>query len=127
MNRNLGVGRLLIAAYGVFAISASARAGFQLATKFAEAPLAYSLSALSALVYLFAAIALAKSGPRWQKVAWIAVVFELIGVLVIGLLSIAAPALFDHPTVWSGFGAGYGYVPAILPILGIAWLRRAGK
>lgn len=127
MNRTLGIGRLLIAAYGVFAISASARAGFQLATKFAEAPLAYSLSALSAIVYVFAAIALAKSGQRWHVIAWIAVTFELIGVVAIGSLSLLFPSIFNHPTVWSGFGAGYGYFPAILPILGIAWLRKAGN
>jgi hypothetical protein len=24
--------------------------------------------------------------------------------------------------VWSGFGAGYGYVPLVLPFLGLWWL-----
>lgn len=124
MNRSLGAGRLLIAVYGIFALSASARALFQIATKFEEAPLAYSLSALSALVYVFATLALAKPGEIWLRRASFAVWFELMGVLAVGGLSIALPALFDHPSVWSGFGAGYGYIPLVLPILGLIWLRR---
>ena len=47
---------------------------------------------------------------------------ELLGVLVVGLLSIFDPILFPAKTVWSGFGAGYGYVPLVLPILGMLWL-----
>lgn len=127
MRQNLGVGRLLIAAYGIFAISATARAAFQLVTKFEEAPLAYALSALSAVVYIFATVALARPGKRSHRVAWVTVLFELVGVVLVGVLSLTVPAIFDHPTVWSGFGSGYGYVPAILPLLGIAWLWRAGK
>ena len=124
MNRATGLGRLLIAVYGIFAISASARAAFQLLTKFDEAPFAYLLSALSALVYIIATISLAPSGARWRQIAWLAVGFELIGVLLVGLLSFMVPELFAHPSVWSGFGAGYGYVPLVLPILGLIWLRK---
>jgi hypothetical protein len=124
VNRSLGIGRLLIAIYGIFALSASARALFQIATKFDEAPLAYSLSALSAFVYVFATIALAREGKKWQQRATVAVWFELIGVLSVGGLSILLPELFDHPSVWSGFGAGYGFIPLVLPVLGLIWLRR---
>lgn len=124
MKRASGIGRLLIAVYGVFALSASARALFQLLTKFEEAPLAYSLSALSALVYIVATVALAKTGPVWNQIAWLAVGFELAGVIGVGLMSLLLPQLFDHPSVWSGFGSGYGHVPLLLPILGLIWLRR---
>ena len=124
MNRSLGVGRLLIAIYGIFALSASARALFQIATKFEEAPVAYSLSALSALVYVFATFALAKPGTVWHNRATFAVWFELVGVLSVGGLSLVLPDLFDHPSVWSGFGAGYGFIPLVLPVLGLIWLRR---
>jgi hypothetical protein len=123
-SRASGIGRLLIAVYGVFAISATARASFQLLTKFDEAPVAYSLSALSAFVYILATIALAKSGERWNKLAWLAIGFELAGVLLVGAASILLPELFAHPSVWSGFGIGYGLVPLFLPILGLIWLRR---
>jgi hypothetical protein len=119
----LGPGRLLIAVYGVFALSATARASFQLITKFEEAPLAYSLSAISALVYVVATLALAK-GERWRTLAYVTVVFELVGVLAVGLMSLILPELFAHPSVWSLFGAGYAFIPLALPILGLIWLRR---
>lgn len=121
---NLGVGRLLIAVYGVFALSASARAIYQLLRRFDEAPLAYSLSAISALVYILATVALSRSGDRWQKIAYGTLLFELSGVLLVGFLSLVAPGLFAHPSVWSQFGIGYGFIPLALPILGLIWMRR---
>jgi hypothetical protein len=121
---NLGVGRLLIAVYGVFALSASVRAIYQLLRRFDEAPLAYSLSAISALVYILATVALSRSGDRWQKIAYGTLLFELSGVLLVGFLSLVAPDLFAHPSVWSQFGIGYGFIPLALPILGLIWMRR---
>jgi len=125
--RTLGVGRLLIVFYAVFAVSSTARASFQILTKFEQAPLAYSLSLLSALVYILATISLAKAGKRWKQVALASVVFELAGVLSVGALSFIAPELFAHPSVWSGFGSGYGYIPLVLPILGLVWIRKTQR
>lgn len=122
--KSLGVGRLLIVVYAVFAVAATARALFQIVTKFEQAPLAYSLSLISALVYILATISLAKSGTTWARVALVSVVFELVGVIAVGALSIFTPELFAHPSVWSGFGSGYGYIPLVLPILGLIWLNR---
>ncbi|MCX8454401.1 hypothetical protein [Paenarthrobacter ureafaciens] len=122
--RNSGPGRLLIAVYGVFALSATARAGYQIATKFAEAPLAHLLSAFAAVVYIVATISLAKPGRTWFKVSLAAVLVELIGVLVVGAMSLFDPVAFPHDTVWSVFGRGYGFVPLVLPILGLLWLNR---
>ena len=126
-SRSLGVGRLLILVYAVFAVSSTARASFQVITKFEEAPLAYSLSLLSALVYILATVSLARSGTTWNKVASAAVLFELVEVLSVGTLSFVAPELFDHASVWSGFGSGYGYLPLVLPILGLIWIRKARR
>lgn len=125
--RTLGVGRLLIVFYAVFAVSSTARASFQILTKFEQAPLAYSLSLVSALVYILATISLAKSGKNWEKIAFWSVIFELVGVLAVGTLSFVAPELFAHPSVWSGFGSGYGYIPLVLPVLGLLWLRKIRK
>jgi uncharacterized integral membrane protein len=125
--RTLGVGRLLIVFYAVFAVSSTARASFQILTKFEQAPLAYSLSLLSALVYILATISLAKAGKRWKQVALASVVFELAGVVSVGILSFIAPELFAHPSVWSGFGSGYGYIPLVLPILGLLWIRKTQR
>lgn len=125
--RALGVGRVLIVFYAVFAVSSTARATFQIATKFEQAPLAYSLSLLSALVYILATVSLAKAGKRWRQVAIASVIFELVGVLAVGALSFTAPELFAHPSVWSRFGSGYGYIPLLLPILGLLWIRKTHK
>jgi hypothetical protein len=127
--RNTGPGRLLIAVYAVFAISATARAGYQILTKFSEAPLAYLLSAFAAIVYLVATVSLARPGRTWFKVSLAAVLVELVGVLVVGALSVFDPVQFPHETVWSLFGRGYAFIPLLLPVLGLAWLyrRRPGK
>lgn len=124
----LGVGRLLIAVYGILATAASVRALYQLVFKFQDAPIAYSLSALSALVYVLATIALARSktSAKWLSIARAAVWFELVGVVLVGTLSILIPALFQHASVWSLYGIGYGFVPLVLPVLGLLWLRKKG-
>lgn len=123
-SRATGPGRLLIAVYGVFALAATARAAFQIATKFSEAPLAYLLSAVAAAVYIVATVSLARAGSRAFTVSVIAVTAELVGVLTVGLLSIFDAQAFPSETVWSAFGRGYGFVPLILPVLGLIWLRR---
>jgi hypothetical protein len=109
--------------YAVFALSASARAGVQIATDFAAAPVAYLLSAVAALVYLVATVSLARSGPRARRAALVACSVELLGVLTVGTVSLLVPSEFPDATVWSGYGEGYGFVPLVLPVLGLAWLR----
>lgn len=120
-----GWGRVIIAVYGVFAISSLARGGVQLIRDAAEAPLAYSLSVFAAVVYVFATVALAHNGRRMRRLAWAAVVVELVGVLTVGVLSLVEPELFPRATVWSHFGQGYGFVPLVLPVLGMVWLWRS--
>jgi hypothetical protein len=117
-----GPGRLIIAIYAIFALAATARASYQLLTKFEDAPIAYTLSALSALVYIVATVALAGNN---RAVANAALVFELVGVLVVGTLSLLIPADFQHASVWSLYGAGYACVPLILPVVGLWWLRKS--
>jgi hypothetical protein len=119
-----GFGRLLVTVYGILAFAAIGRSSYELATKFSEAPVAYSLSTLSAVVYVLATIALAKGGPRWRVVAWVTVGFEAVGVLAVGAASAVSPDVFGETTVWSGFGQGYGYVPLVLPFVGLWWLWR---
>lgn len=119
-----GAGRVLIAVYGVFAVAATARSLVQLATKADEAPLAYALSAVAGLVYIAATLGLAEVGSNPRRLAWAAVGFELVGVLAVGTLSLLEPGWFPDETVWSSFGAGYGWLPLVLPFLGVAWLLR---
>ncbi|HET7477630.1 MAG TPA: hypothetical protein VFJ97_16610 [Dermatophilaceae bacterium] len=119
-----GPGRLLIAVYAVFALAATGRASLQIAEHFARAPLAYTLSALAAVIYLVATVALTRGDRTAVRVATVSCTIELVGVLVVGLASYAFPGAFPDKTVWSHFGSGYGYVPLVLPVLGLLWLRR---
>ena len=115
-----GPGRLLVAVYAIFALAASSRAALQLATRFDEAPVAYLLSAVAAAVYVVAAVALARGA---RQVALLAVGFELVGVLVVGTLSLVLRDVFPDETVWSTYGIGYGFIPLVLPVLGLLRLR----
>jgi len=118
-----GFGRVLVAVYGLFALSATARAVVQIATKFHVAPVAYLLSAFSGVVYIVATIALARDTPRARQVAGVAITVELVGVVAVGLASQLHPSWFPDAAVWTGFGSGYGFVPLVLPVVGLWWLR----
>ncbi len=122
--RAAGIGRVLVVVYGILALAATGRSVFQIISKFDEAPFAYLLSALAAVVYILATIALVAPGRRWYAVAWATISFELLGVLVVGALSVFDAELFPADTVWSFFGRGYLFIPLVLPILGMLWLRR---
>ena len=122
-----GPGRVLVAVYAVFALAAGARAGVQLATQFDEAPLAYLLSALAAVVYVLATVGLARGGRGGRRTALVACGVELAGVLVVGTLSLLDREAFPDSTVWSGYGSGYGFIPLVLPVLGLLWLRHLSE
>ena len=117
-----GFGRILVFVYGVFALAATARALVQLSTQASTAPVAYSLSLFSGLVYIAATWALATDRRR---VAAVTIGVELTGVLVIGTLS--HPSDIDRASVWSDYGNGYGYVPLVLPLVGLWWLWHLGR
>ena len=123
-SRAVGVGRVLIAVYAILALAATARSVYQIVSKFDAAPVAYLLSALAGVVYIVATIALIGKGSTWYRVAWITIIFEFVGVLVVGTLSVADGVLFPSDTVWSYFGRGYVFIPLVLPILGMLWLYR---
>ena len=96
----------------------------QLVTQYAEAPLAYVLSLVAGIVYIVATVTLARGTATSRRVALVAVSVELVGVLTVGTLSVLDPAAFPRATVWSLYGSGYGFVPLVLPVLGLLWLRR---
>ncbi|NWN89049.1 MAG: hypothetical protein HLX51_11020 [Micrococcaceae bacterium] len=122
--RTKGIGRIIVMVYAILALAASWRSGFQILSKFDDSPVAFILSGIAGLVYIVATIALATPGRRAWKVAVVSVWFELIGVLVVGAASLIAPEAFPEPTVWSTFGIGYGFIPLVLPIIGLYWLYR---
>ncbi|HJB63706.1 MAG TPA: hypothetical protein H9769_08370 [Candidatus Microbacterium pullistercoris] len=122
--RVTGIGTVLTFVYGVMALGASGRSFVQIVGRFDEAPIPYLLSAAAAVVYVIATVALMLSASRrWYRVAWAAVLFELVGVLVIGTLSWAVPEIFHaDATVWSLYGSGYVWIPLVLPLVGIWYL-----
>jgi cytochrome bd-type quinol oxidase subunit 2 len=122
---NAGPGRVLIGLYGLFALSAGVRAGFQIASRFDRAPAAYLLSALAAFIYLVAMVGLIQGGRTGRRLALVCCAIELAGVLIVGTASLVAPDVFPDETVWSGYGRGYGFVPLVLPVLGLIWLLRS--
>ena len=117
------MGRVLTFVYGIFALSATARAAVQITTKFDQAPLAYLLSLLAGLIYIAATAGLAM-GPRGRNLALACVSIELVGVIAVGIVSLAMPEDFPDATVWSEFGQGYGFVPLVLPFIGLIYLLR---
>ncbi|GHF07752.1 hypothetical protein [Pseudolysinimonas yzui] len=128
-----GPGRILVAVYAVLAVAATGRSVFQIIDRFGEAPIAFSLSALAAVVYIVATLALAL---RWTTIAWVTIGFEFVGVLVIGTVSVLAPGLLGldsvdpfgrEATVWSAYGAGYLCIPLVLPVIGLFYLWRGRR
>lgn len=125
--RTDALGRVLITTYLILAIAATLRASYQIISKFDEAPVAYSLSLLSGMVYIVATVALERRHGAWRIVAWVALGFELAGVLIVGSLGIILPDLFQHSSVWLWFGRDYLFIPLVLPVIGMIWLARDGK
>ncbi|GAA1935082.1 hypothetical protein GCM10009689_13830 [Brevibacterium antiquum] len=122
-----GPGRALTAVYGVFALSATARAGYQVIREFDVAPVAYSLSVIAAVIYIVATICLVIGNRVSHRIAIGACLVEFVGVIIVGILSFTHPEDFAKPSVWSSFGSGYGYIPLILPLVGLWWLYLVGR
>ncbi|MEU9106411.1 hypothetical protein AB0D54_19050 [Streptomyces xanthophaeus] len=118
-----GPGLLLVWLYGVMVVGAVSRSAYQMSTEFDRAPLAYSLSAAAALAYAFITYSLVRGGERARKAALLCCGAELTGVLVVGTWTLIRPEAFPDATVWSEFGMGYLFIPVILPITGMLWLR----
>ena len=124
-----GFEMVLIAVYGIFAISATARSLVQVLRDLSFAPVAYGLSLLAAITYIAVTVALFRRGRRSTS-ARVLCVAELAGVLIVGTLTLLDPELFPDATVWSLYGQGYGYVPLLLPVIALGYMalsRRAGR
>ena len=119
-----GFGRILVTVYGIMALAATARSLYEVTTKFQVAPVAYTLSAVAAVVYIIATITLARGDATSRRIATVAISFELAGVLIVGVLSLVFPSVFQKASVWSWFGLEYLLIPLALPIVGLWWLRK---
>ena len=117
---------VLIAVYGIFALSATARSLVQVMRDFSFAPVAYSLSLLAAVTYIAVTIALIRRGRR-STLARTLCIAELAGVVTVGSLSLLLPALFPDGTVWGVYGQDYGFVPLLLPVIALVYIARTGR
>ncbi|GAB2913647.1 hypothetical protein GCM10027075_11630 [Streptomyces heilongjiangensis] len=122
-----GPGMLLVWLYGVMVVGAVSRSAVQISTEFEHAPLAYSLSAVAGLVYGFITYSLVRGGEFARKAARVCCAVELAGVLVVGTWTLVEPSAFPDKTVWSDYGIGYLFIPVILPITAMYWLRKSAR
>lgn len=133
MRTNTGAGRILVAVYALFALAAVGRSILQIAQNWPHPNLPYILSAVAAVVYIVATVALARGDRTSAQIALYTITFELFGVIAVGIWSYADGSAFvaqgqaGDTTVWAHFGQGYGYVPLVLPIVGLWWLRRTSR
>jgi len=120
-----GPGLLLVWLYGVMSVGAVSRSVYQILTDYGSAPLAHTLSAVAAVVYAFITYTLVRGGEKARRAALVCCAAELAGVLIVGTWTVARPSAFPDSTVWSGYGMGYIFIPVLLPITGMLWLRRS--
>jgi 4-amino-4-deoxy-L-arabinose transferase-like glycosyltransferase len=119
-----GPHQVLLAFYALFTLAAGARAAVQLASDADRAPVAYTLSAVAAVTYALGWYAIRRASAGHTGLASVTLWVELAGVLVVGTLSLVVRRWFPDASVWSDYGIGYGFVPAVLPVAGLLWLRR---
>ncbi len=120
-----GPGLLLVWLYGVMSVGAVSRSVYQILTDFGSAPLAHVLSAVAAVVYAFITYTLVRGGETARRAALVCCAAELAGVLIVGTWTVLDPSAFPDSTVWSEFGMGYVFIPVLLPVTGMWWLRRS--
>ncbi|MCW5250940.1 MULTISPECIES: hypothetical protein [unclassified Streptomyces] len=122
-----GPGILLVWLYGVMVVGAVSRSAYQISTEFDRAPLAYTLSAVAGIVYGFITYTLVRGGETARRAARICCAAELVGVVAVGTWTLADPSAFPDTTVWSDFGMGYLFIPVLLPLSALYWLRRGAR
>ncbi|MFI9806890.1 hypothetical protein ACIHEJ_21455 [Streptomyces sp. NPDC052301] len=120
-----GPGMLLVWFYGVMVVGAVSRSAYEISTDFQRAPLAYALSAVAGVVYGFITYTLIRGGETARRAALVCCAAELAGVLLVGTWTLIDRSAFPDSTVWSYYGAGYVFIPVLLPVSAMYWLRRA--
>jgi len=121
------LGSVLRALYLVFAVAAGGRSLVQWAADPGRAPLAYALSTVAFGCYASGYLLVRRGtpGPSGRAALAVLAATEISGLVVVGTLSLLEPSLFPDSTIWSAYGAGYGFVPVLIPLLVLTWLRRA--
>ena len=125
--RHVDATRVLLWLYALFVVAAGARSAVQLSLHASRAPVAYTLSAGASAVYAAGLVLLRRAAAGGSvRPARVSAVVELLGVLAVGTLGVVRPAVFPEPTVWSDYGAGYLWIPLLLPGATLLRLRSWG-
>lgn len=115
---------VLIVVYGLWAVAALGRAIYQYMFRHTSNLVPTHLSAVAGGFYLLIILGLRRQTPAMWYVTIALLSLELACVLAVGVID-AVWHPFAYATVWSGFGAGYLFVPLILPIAGLWWMAQA--
>jgi hypothetical protein len=78
-------------------------------------------------VYGFITYSLVRGGETARKAALVCCAAELVGVLTVGTWTLIEPSAFPDATVWSDYGMGYVFIPVLLPLSALYWLRKAAR
>ena len=117
-----GLGRVVMVIFWAFGVWTTANAIIDL-FHLDDEPLGPALTALLAgLVYLLAALGITHNGKRMRILGWTTVTLELIGPLMVGMMSVGISQLSVSRSAWANCGADYYYLPLIIPIIGLIWL-----
>ncbi len=117
-------GVILGVSYPLLAISALARAGYQLLLKEGVTNyLAPTLTLVAAVLYLIATIGFLYRRSWTWRLSVGSLSIETILALTVGILSLTIPDTIGR-TLWANFGMDYAFLPLIQPILGLVWLTR---
>lgn len=109
--------------YGLWAVAALSRALYQYVFRHPPSFVPTHISALVGALYVAIIVGLGRRGRGWWWLTLALLLAELAGVLVVGTIDVIWHP-FPYATVWSGYGAGYVFVPLVLPLAGLWWMLR---
>jgi hypothetical protein len=115
-------GAILAISYPLLALSAGARAGYQVLVRDGgQVHFGPATTGVAALFYLMAAIGFAVR-RRWAWALSVCVLsLEAVFAIAVGTASVLRPEAVGS-SVWRLYGIDYGFFPLIQPALGLIWL-----
>lgn len=113
----------LVFFYGLWAVAAISRALYQYAVRRPPDLTPTHISLFVGALYVLIILGMRRRSPAAWRATLALLAVELLGVLVVGAVDVVWRP-FPYTTVWSGFGAGYLYMPLLLPAAGIWWMLR---
>jgi hypothetical protein len=109
--------------YGLWAVAALSRAGYQYLVRRPDDFTPTHISLFVGALYVLIIIALRRRSPHAWWSALLLLWVELLGVLLVGTIDVLWQP-FPYSSVWSAYGAGYLFMPLVLPLAGLVWLVR---